>query len=545
MKGGGLTAKYNYFEDRYEDPSFFEKIWLKIKNLFGLIVEWFLNIDFNISEIELPKMIKGKNGEKIKIALPSAKNISAKTVTNFVLWSVCVVFFLIVCISFSSAISKDGKKDEYFETNSAKVCSQYLAKYGQCNILDASNDTYDLYSMSGICFLRRMDFNNDKSDELLISYMSGGEYFAEVWGTNKKKEFARLYSGKLNKSQKAEDGRWITIFNNGSKYYIGEHSENNSEIKFFKLSSGEFKEVDGAEYDSDKKIYKRRALDITEDLEFIKLTYITKRQAENIYDFCTEALGHINSLKNENSANAVPEKTELEMRNAAYSEIIDNYSAKYGKADLTKEKNKFFVTGLGVVKLIDFDNDKTEELLLVYERDEKVVVNNYGEYTTKTERKYYMEVFAWNGTTATRVFQSDGLVTPIENDKQKFVLLEKDGEKTNICTVINKIDEEKYDSGTYIARRNVYENGKFSTVYDAKVVSNYGYKTYYLNGERIYGKSEFSKKGYEIPYFYNSDKIADNNFETIYLQTGEKNYSELNNTVSETENTIKKIAEKS
>ena len=85
MKGGGLTAKYNYFEDRYEDPSFFEKIWLKIKEIFEKIVDWFLNINFNVSEIELPKIIKDKNGKKIKISLPKSKNISAKTVSNFIL----------------------------------------------------------------------------------------------------------------------------------------------------------------------------------------------------------------------------------------------------------------------------------------------------------------------------------------------------------------------------------------------------------------------------------------------------------------------------
>ncbi len=545
MKGGGLTAKYNYFEDRYEDPSFFEKIWLKIKEIFEKIVDWFLNINFNVSEIELPKIIKDKNGKKIKISLPKSKNISAKTVSNFILGSVCVVFLLIVCIAFSSAISKDGKKDEYFEKNSAKVCSQYLALYGQCNVLDASKDTYDLYSMSGICFIRRIDFNNDKSDELLIVYMNSEEYYAEVWGTNKKKEFARLYSGKLNKSKNVEDGRWVTILNNGSKYYIGEHSENNSEIKFFKLSSGEFKEVDGAEYDFDKKVYKRHALDITDNLEFIKLTYITKRQAENIYEFCTDRLEEISSLKNENQQEALPEKTELEKRNSAYSEIAENYAARYGKADITKEKNKFFITGLGVVKLLDFDGDNVEELLLVYERDEKVVVNNYGDYTTKTERKYYMEVFAWNGNTATRVFQSDALVTPTKNKKQKFVLLEKDDEKTNLCTVINNVDEKKYDSGTFTARRNVFENGKFSTEYDAKIVSNYGYKKYYLNGERIYNKSEFAEKGYEIPYFFDSEKTADDDFETIFVQTDENNYNDLNKALSETESTIKKIAEKS
>ncbi|MDQ9869398.1 hypothetical protein RFX30_08365, partial [Acinetobacter baumannii] len=89
-----------------------------------------------------------------------------------------------------------------------------------------------------------------------------------------------------------------------------------------------------------------------DNLEFIKLTYITKRQAENIYEFCTDRLEEISSLKNENQQEALPEKTELEKRNSAYSEIAENYAARYGKADITKEKNKFFITGLGVVKLL-------------------------------------------------------------------------------------------------------------------------------------------------------------------------------------------------
>ena len=69
--------------------------------------------------------------------------------------------------------------------------------------------------------------------------------------------------------------------------------------------------------------------------------------------------------------------------------------------------------------------------------------------------------------------------------------------------------------------------------------------TVYIIGGSGSGKSEFAEKGYEIPYFFDSEKTADDDFETIFVQTDENNYNDLNKALSETESTIKKIAEKS
>ena len=78
---------------------------------------------------------------------------------------------------------------------------------------------------------------------------------------------------------------------------------------------------------------------------------------------------------------------------SAYKKLIQQYEKKYGKAQLHISQYKHYWTGLCFAKLLDFNGDGTEELVLTYQT-EKTNIDNM---------KYHVELWTFDGKTTKRI----------------------------------------------------------------------------------------------------------------------------------------------
>lgn len=80
----------------------------------------------------------------------------------------------------------------------------------------------------------------------------------------------------------------------------------------------------------------------------------------------------------------------------AYKKLIKKYEAKYGKAKLNTSKSMHYWKGVCFAKLLDFDNDGTKELVLVYQNGSEAI----------SEIKYHVELWTFDGKNAKKICSS-------------------------------------------------------------------------------------------------------------------------------------------
>ena len=98
--------------------------------------------------------------------------------------------------------------------------------------------------------------------------------------------------------------------------------------------------------------------------------------------------------------------------------------------------------------------------------------------------------------------------------------------------------ENKY-SFTANSREYKLKKGAFTPVYSAKEVNDYGYKSFYINDERVYSR-EWEQKGYNIPLFLNDEDSVNSSKYDLFYFSG-KNSSEFEQTLNDTIDEIQKL----
>lgn len=519
-----LGKKYNYFDDtdnissKNKKPNF-DKI--------------------SISDF-LGRLQDKERGSKAKIVedLRDAKQIvnNSKKMRTVILAVGVVVVLVLLVVVFAVRFNTENHKLERFKADAGEVCAKYAADYGNCSYESlATSDAEGGYRMTGLCYAREMDFDNDGTSELLVAYRDNGIYYADVWGYKEKHKFEKLYHQKAAQTTDKNSDVWITLYYHRNIYYIGNHSgENLSKVDLYTLKGSEFKNKKTASYDSESQSFK-----IDEkngDFEMIRLSILTESRASKTVDLVNSTVGGFTR----SSDNSTVKTVAGQSLNDAYYELINDYTKKYGSAELKKSGSKSYINGLAVVKLVDFNNDNVNELMLIYRRAVKVRSEDTdGNYISKNIYRYNCDIYTYNGSEAELVYQNQGSSNTLNDSDEIYFMLKHENNIQYIC--INDFDIEDYGR-TINASSSMYSfNGKnFKRTYDAKYKKEYGYLKYYINGERVYN-SEFEEKGYDVPFFNGNSDYDKDIYDVIRLQSNTKNANVLQQVINSTNYTVNEL----
>lgn len=468
---------------------------------------------------------------------PTAFSVGFKSAVALLI--VCSI--VITCTACYFVFSGENRSESRFNKDAGVLCSRLISEYGSSKT--EPMDTDGTYRLTGLSFVRSVDFNGDGHSELLLAFRNSNAYQVEVWGYDSD-EFRNFYSQPANSSAGApEAGYWITLYRHSGKTYLGSFSkEDQKTMELLSLHGSEFRATDECDYDAEKDIYAVDGEINTADFETIRLSNLTAVKAETVLDSVSAAMEDY-SQSGEVQTQAVAAKSPQQLMNEAYYTILENYTRQYGEASYESGSRICYADGLCVVDLIDFNADGTDELLTVYRYNKKVSgKDKNGNYEMETEPEYKLEIHSWNGSAAQKIYENDGVSEMQDGaSSDRFYILRLRGDKTDICK--NTYTYDKNTSRIWKGTSRISEmtdDGKFESAFIAEVSSNYGYLTYRIDGERVY-RREFNEKGYAVPYFCNDDEYDDSEFSVIYLQGDSKRGSDINKLISNTQSTMETI----
>ena len=517
--------RYNYFDDEPEviEP---EKKKIEIPKIdFVALAESIKRSSSRLAHGEALKEVKELS------SMPNLKRLALKLLA-FILFIIFIVVFILV---FSHSINSQNKKNALFYTDAGNVCTDCITSYGSVKWESMDSDIYgkDMARLTGLCYARQMDFDNDGSDELMLVYNNKNVYTLEVW-SYVKKEFVKVYSGETNSTEDVKDGSWIGLYHQNNKYYICKSEKTEPEkVYLYALKRDTFSKTSSCDYDYKNNIYSVDGKINAQDFETIKFSVIKSSRAEAISEI---VIANIDSFNTVSILELENQKTPDQLKAAAYYEIIENRHKMYGKAKVKTDDGKSYIDGVGLVKLVDFNNDGNDELFIVYRKKIKQSATNYytGEAIIIEEPTYCMEVYSWNGAMAKKIFSKDSISNLLYDNDTNYVMLQNSKNSVDICTNFYKYKSDY----TYTASSRIYSlnEEEFEPIFNARLVSEYGYKSYYIDNEYTY-RSTFEKKAYIVPMFLDDDGEYDKEKYTVVYLSGDKKET-LDAVVS---NTVKAI----
>lgn len=456
---------------------------------------------------------------------------------SFGLFILSMFIFAIMIGAVMLAVSNENKKIAQFDSDAGAVCSSYIIDYGTPSYENMYvNYGVEGYRMTGLCYAREMDFNNDGTSELLVCYNDSGVYQASVWGYVGK-DFNELYHCKLAQTTENTDDVWLTIYRHNNKYYVGVHDTKDvTKVSLYGMKGDEFDKRYSAVYDEQTQTFSiRDKVDYT-SFERIKLSVLREEKASVVLDTISAT---IDGFKTDDSA--LKDASEKEFtREDAYREIVSSYRQKYGEPTLKTESGSSYIDGLAFVKLIDLDGDGKDELIVSYRnstmtRDE----DEKGDYVSVVDYKYTTEVYTFNNKKAKKIFEKDDVSQKQNEKNDKYFIIQNDGKKHNLC-FNNYTSTEKGHIVTATSTIFEYDGTSVEQTYKAKFVTDYGYKEYYIDDEETWSK-KFNEEGYKVPFFDGTSVYSSTEFTILYLQRTAGNSESVKTQLNDTKSTINKL----
>lgn len=519
--------KYNYYDDESEETGRNDK-----KKLISLK---FGNIAKEVKSAA-GSIVHGDALSKLN-EMPLLKKRLKKVFIAFLVFLVLFIFIF----SVSHSIASHNKANENFCKDAGKVCTEYIKEYGSVKWEELDDTIYgeNKARLTGLCYARRMDFDNDGSEELMLCYNNKNVYYLEVWGYSHKK-FIQFYSQEANSTENDTDGVWVGFYHKNNKYYICKSEKNTANIvTLYALHGDKFKaEPKKWDYDFENDVYSRNGKINARDFETIELSVFRKSKAEIIVNTVTANIDDFGNISSKAITNS---KSKSQLENDAYYDVVKRRIEKYGAPKIEDDDDYSFIDGVAVVRLIDFDGDSSDELMVVYRKYKtKSKYDNYsGEYIYYDVPMYSIDIYKFNGTDARRIFSKESVSNCLqsENENVFYLMLKTDKKTTSICNNVYTFE----NSYNYTASSKMYsfKGERFETVYNSKLVNEYGYKQYYIDGERVYS-SEFEESGKKLPMFLDDDDtVSDSKYEVTYLSgREEETYQKI---IDDTNDTIKKL----
>lgn len=561
-KGGDGLKKYNYFDDDEEDIEALIASFDIRKNdkkddenedspKENTEAPKHKNYEKKIDKDEIIEAIKAfslKSGEKIKTVAQSVRekypledfdkiSKNKKRLVTFILFIVFILIFAIMIAATVHSVNTENKRIAKFDADAGKVCSQYITKYGICNYENLYRN-YGItgYRMTGLCYAREIDFDNDNVSELLLCYNDSGIYYVEVWGYNGENKFSNLYHQKATQTDKKSDDAWITIYANNNKYYIGVHdAEDITKVGLYTLKGDGFEKKNTCTYDVETQTFSIKKKEDYVSFERIRLAVLREEKAVVTTDLVTKTIESFSSVENAQAVAGSGKSIK-----SAYYTVVENYNQRYGKAKYIQNNGIAYIGGLAVVDLIDFDGDDTNELVLVYRKSVKTRdEDRQGNYIAKIEDKYYIEIYRYNGTKAVLAYKNEDISSSLNDSTDRYYIIKNKNHKAYYCA--NSFSSSEYarviNANSTILK---FDGTKFVQQQKASYRTEYGYTEYFIDDKEVY-KSTFNKSGYAVALFDGSSNYDENTFTVTYLQRRALKAGNMSKRVDKTIYTIKKL----
>ncbi len=493
------------------------------------------------------KAFSRKSGERITsvahtirestIAVAAHIEESERTASRWKKFLVVLSMLLVMVIVFEGVIylfirqmNVENNRMKDFNVAAGKVCADYVGKYGAAGYENLYNN-YGVngYRLTGLCFVREIDFDADGKSELMLAYNKNGIYYNEVWGFDDKGEFVSLFSEKAAQpSSKAKDS-YSTLYRKNNKYYIGIHSEKNlNDITLYQLKGDSFVKKFDCVYNAKEKSYEVDGKDDTTAFERIKYSvFISEKaavEAEKVEKVIDRFSGSVNNESKSDSSTGYKK---------AYYDIVKEYNKRYGYAKYIENYGNAYISGLAVVELIDFNGDGTNEMLLVYRKPVKVRNESDGGYNSYEVDTYCCEIYSYSGSKAVLAYSGEGVSQLPDGSDDAYIVIKHKGKKAFYCQ--NTFSSKEYGQVTRASSSMLKFNGKsFVSNYSSSYISDYGYREYYLEDEEV-SSSEFEEKGYDVPLFNGEESGYDASvFDVIFVQRAEKYKADVEGRVDKT-----------
>ena len=453
------------------------------------------------------------------------------------LFLVVIVVFTGVVYVFMQSINKENKRAAEFNKNCAEVCTDYSVRYGNPNY-ENLYDTFGVegYRLTGICFVRELDFDNDGESELMVSYNKNGTYYNEVWGYSSSKDFKLLYTDVAAQKDSKKSDAYSLLYRTKNKYYIAQFDKDKlSEFSLCQLKHGKFEKKYDAEYDSKTRAYSVNKKDDTDAFEQIKYSVLKEEKASLDIDNTTNLIDSFNGSSAEN--NNLAESMTLEN---AYYQVVQEYNKRYGVSEYKEENGVAYINGLSVVELIDFDADGQNELLLVYRKTVKERKEGArGNDVTINVDKYYCDVFRYSGSRAILAYTNEGLSNKLNNSSDVYYMIRRDKKKAYYC--LNSFTNSDYGKHiSAVSAEYSYNGTEFSQTFKASFTTDYGYSKYAIDGKSV-SKYTFNDKGYRNPFFDSERNYDKEHYRVVYVQRKKLDSSDLKSVPKETEHAIQSL----
>ncbi|MBQ9517128.1 MAG: hypothetical protein IJR60_03545 [Eubacterium sp.] len=489
----------------------------------------------NSGAINIAKSALSKNPfDELENATRNKKRVVAMTMAG-----VFLVFLVLLVLVTVLSVHKENKQISKFSTDAGSICSQYLGQYGNTNFENLM-DKYNIEGcrMTGLCCAREIDFDNNGKSELLLGYYDGGLYYTEVWGYVDKK-FSVIYHEKAtNVDSKSVGNAWITLYFRHNKTYIGQHDEKDlKKVELFGMHHNKFEKDYDCTFNTTSGAFSVKGKKNRTDFERIKFAVINQQKANEILNRTNKTVNGFSMEGGDGAAKATAFNASLK---GSYYRVVEELNQKYGKAEYVENGKTAFIKGLAVVDLIDFNNDGTEELFLIYRkqivsRDE----DEMGYYVPSQLDKYYVEIYRYNGSGAVLAYKNEGISNDSKNERDRYFILKHAKNRTYYCQ--NTYSESDYgNSVTASSTIMKFNKTTFVSTFSASYQSDYGYTTYYIDDSEVYS-SQFESEANKVPLFNGNDVYNENDFTVTYLQRKARDAGSVESQVNKTVNNIKKL----
>lgn len=209
------------------------------------------------------------------------------------------------------------------------------------------------------------------------------------------------------------------------------------------------------------------------------------------------------------------------------------YIDKYGKATLTHYDYVDLASGLAVARLMDFDGDGTDELLLAYDTVPAPSGSSF-DYDSNQKNAYKVEVWAYKDGKISKVYDEPDTVLSADDGSLFVQISTLDGTETCVSTRTQDYDENTFSD---VFRNYAFDGDKFDVALETASSSEQGGSNtvFTVDGQEVSLDDELAA----------SKRVQQSDCFWLLASTYFQNSPDVSQTVSDTNATLDELKSRS